>query len=94
MIIMRKIGLERHFLTFLCFFIVGSVQIYAGNLNEEESVEQVKHTYTGMVKDVDGEPLIGATVMIKGTSLGTVTDVDGHYSLNGVNGKDVLVFSF
>lgn len=94
MIIMRKIGLERLFLTFLCFFIVESVQIYAGNLNEGKSVEQVKRTYTGMVKDVDGEPLIGATVMIKGTSLGTVTDVDGHYSLNGVNGKDVLVFSY
>ncbi len=38
---------------------------------------------TGVVVDADsGEPLIGASVLIKGTSIGTITDVDGSFSLN------------
>lgn len=38
-------------------------------------------TVTGTVVDGSGEPLIGATVQQKGTSNGTSTDLDGHYSL-------------
>lgn len=47
---------------------------------------------TGTVTDANGEPLIGATILIKGTAEGTVTEVDGSYSLNIREG--VLVFSF
>lgn len=40
-----------------------------------------KKTVSGQIQDKMGEPLIGASVMILGTSLGTVTDIDGKYSL-------------
>ncbi len=50
-------------------------------------------TVSGTVLDEAGEPLIGATVMLKGTDNGTVTDFDGTYSLEAKEG-DVLVFSF
>lgn len=50
-------------------------------------------TITGTVSDTDGSALIGATIIIKGTTTGTVTDVNGKYSLTASTG-DVLVFSF
>lgn len=37
---------------------------------------------TGVVKDTNGEPIIGANVMIKGTSIGTITDIDGKFTLD------------
>lgn len=40
------------------------------------------------------EPLIGANVLIKGTSIGTITDVDGSWSLSVPKGSDVLIFSY
>lgn len=51
-------------------------------------------TVTGSVIDKEmGDPLIGVNVLVKGTTNGTVTDMDGHYSLT-VNPNDVLVFSY
>lgn len=49
-------------------------------------------TYSGHVLDEQGEAVIGATVMIKGTGVGTATNVEGYFSLDGEPGK-VLVFS-
>ena len=48
---------------------------------------------SGRVTSITGEPLIGATVLVKGTSTGTVTDLDGDYTLADVDGGDTLVFS-
>ena len=47
----------------------------------------------GKVVDSSNQPVIGATVKIKGTSVGTITDVNGNYTVNAAS-KDVLVFSF
>jgi len=49
---------------------------------------------TGKVTTESGEGLPGATVVIKGTSMGTVTDMDGNYSLPNVSADAVLQFSF
>lgn len=46
---------------------------------------------TGKVVDVNGEPIIGASVTVKGTSMGVVSDLNGNFSLNGVEGKNVVV---
>ena len=52
------------------------------------------HTVTGLVVDKElGEPLIGVNVLVKGTVNGTVTDLDGKYSIEASN-SDVLVFSY
>lgn len=49
----------------------------------------------GIVKDADnGEPLIGANVVIKGTTTGTITDINGAFSLSGVDPTTVLVISY
>lgn len=50
-----------------------------------------KGNVTGVVTDVNGEPVIGANVVEKGTANGTITDVDGKYTLNNVSGKILLV---
>lgn len=49
---------------------------------------------TGTVSDTDGEPLVGVTVIEKGTSHGTVTNVDGTYTITDLESDAVLVFSF
>jgi outer membrane receptor protein involved in Fe transport len=51
-------------------------------------------TVTGTVTDEAGESLIGASILVKGTTSGTVTDLDGKYSLSVPDGSGVLVFSY
>ncbi len=49
---------------------------------------------TGVITDSSGEPLPGVTVVVKGTTSGTVSNIDGKYQISKVSSKDVLVFSF
>ncbi|MCB0656054.1 MAG: SusC/RagA family TonB-linked outer membrane protein [Saprospiraceae bacterium] len=53
-----------------------------------------QRTITGTVTDAGGEPLIGASVLVKGTTVGTVTEVDGSYSINVPSGSTTLVVSY
>jgi len=48
---------------------------------------------TGKVTDSDGNPLTGVNIVVKGTVVGTITDIDGNYSIN-VPPDGILVFSF
>ncbi len=49
-------------------------------------------TVTGVVKETNGDPIIGASVVVKGTTTGTVTDIDGNYSINvPANGKTLVI---
>jgi len=57
---------------FLTLFLV-----FSGVLMSAQS----KATLSGVIKDLTGEPVIGAAVMIEGTTVGTVTSVDGHFTL-------------
>jgi TonB-dependent starch-binding outer membrane protein SusC len=49
---------------------------------------------TGTVTDEKGEPLVGATVVVKGTTNGVLTDVDGKFTISVPDDKAVLVFQF
>ena len=49
-------------------------------------------TVKGTVVDATGEPIIGANIMVKGTTNGCITDIDGNFSLS--NAKGTLVVSF
>lgn len=49
---------------------------------------------TGNVTDSAGEPLIGASVLVKGTTTGTVTDFDGNYSIQVAEDATTLIFSY
>ncbi len=51
-------------------------------------------TVKGIVKDGTGEPIIGGSVLVKGSSNGTVTDIDGNYTLSNVPVEGVLEFSY
>ena len=48
----------------------------------------------GLVKDATGEAGIGASVVVKGTTNGTITDFDGNFSLDGIKKGDVIVISY
>lgn len=64
-------------------------------LSSAMGYDTLAQTVSGQVTDQsDGMPLPGVSVLIKGTSTGTATDVDGNYSLNVPGEETVLVFSF
>ncbi len=66
----------------------------AEKVTDVVDVQQQQRTVRGKVTDQSGQPLPGATVVVKGTSQGTVTDADGNYSLSNVPEDATLVFSF
>ena len=51
-------------------------------------------TVTGTVKDATGEPMIGVSVIVDGTSIGGVTDFDGNFTIQKVPNNGVLKFSY
>lgn len=60
---------------------------------DSKAAQQNKKRITGVVKDENGEPVIGANVVQKGTTNGTVTDIDGNYSLE-VSPSAILQVSY
>ena len=69
------------------FFITGvfaseSPGTINNGIQETNMTQQKNQTITGKVVDKNGEPIIGANVLVKGTTNGTVTDVDGNYTLD------------
>lgn len=58
-----------------------------------ESFAQKTLAVSGTVKDNLGEPVIGAGVFVKGTSIGSITDADGYYKLTNVPAGAVLTIS-
>ena len=65
--------------------------IHASNANV--SISQQAKKVTGTVTDAKGEPLLGVNVVVKGTTNGTITDLDGKYSLE-VEPNSILVVSY
>jgi TonB-linked SusC/RagA family outer membrane protein len=60
---------------------------------ENQKQDTPKKTIAGTILDVNNEPLIGVSVLVKGTTNGTITDIDGKYTIRASE-KDVLVFSY
>ena len=71
------------FIAVMIFLLAFITQNFAQNAN-----------ISGQVKNADGDPLVGAAVLVKGTSNGTVTDADGAFVLNNVAKGSTLVVSF
>jgi len=69
------------------------VAVFTMALSFEASAQQRVITGT-VISEEDGLGLPGATVLVKGTTVGTTTDLDGNYSINVPAGSDVLIFSF
>lgn len=66
----------------------------ASAANVEPVVHQKKITVSGTVKDNHGDPVVGAAVVVKGTTNGTVTDLDGNYSFGNIPEGETLVYSY
>lgn len=67
--------------------------ILSSDSSREKSVQQQK-AVSGKVTDENGQPLPGVTVVLKGTTTGTITDFDGKYTLTDVPANATLMFSF
>ena len=65
--------------------------IFSGISRDEQQQQQ---TISGRVTDSGGQPLPGVTVVVKGTTQGTVTNADGEYALTDIPEDGILVFSF
>lgn len=76
---------------------VGALSATAANAPvqmDELSIVQQTGTVTGQVKDASGEPLIGASVIVKGTTTGATTDTNGRFTIKGVKQGATLHVSY
>ncbi len=64
------------------------------SVNEKSNVSQQTGNVSGNVTDSSGQPLPGVSIVIKGTTNGTITDFDGKFNLADVPGDATLIFSF
>lgn len=62
--------------------------------NADSKIAIQQNTISGTVSNVSGEPLPGVTVVLKGTAIGTATDMNGNYSISNVPETAILQFSF
>lgn len=62
--------------------------------NKTLSTQQKARTINGIITDEKGEAIIGANVSVKGTTNGTITDVDGNFSLANISDNDIIVISY
>ncbi len=76
------------------FEIVGENVVVTRRTSDESEFQQNQITVRGVVTDELGDPLPGITVVVKGSTNGVITDVNGRYKLDQVSLNSVLVFSF
>ena len=80
--------------------LLASTLCFSGNIysassagNPDTDISQQNAKVTGTVEDALG-PVAGASVVIKGTTNGTMTDMDGNFTLDGVKNGDIIQISF
>lgn len=84
-----KTFLQKSYLSLLAkFLLVGVFLFFQLNVSAQE------RTISGKVTDAKNEPLTGVTVLVKGTTIGTLTNLTGEYSLAKVPQNATLVFTF
>lgn len=77
------------------YALEGTHIVLSDKFNSKEDAMQQERKITGNITDEAGEPLIGATILIKGTSTGAVTDTDGQFAFYGtVDDRSVLQVSY
>ena len=79
---------------FLLGTLTGTAYAAPSSAVDDVRITQQSGTCSGTVIDMAGEPVIGATVIVKGTTNGVVTDLDGNFSLDNVKQGDILQISF
>jgi TonB-linked SusC/RagA family outer membrane protein len=77
------------------FLLMITLPVLAMANTDNVAVEELQtRTITGTITDSEGEALAGVTVSVKGTSIGTITDTEGYYSLSDVPDGATLVVSY
>jgi TonB-linked SusC/RagA family outer membrane protein len=77
----------------LCY-PAGYVSAAGSDTVEPATVQQTGKTVTGIVSDLQGDPLIGVSVSLQGTSRGVATDINGQYTIQVQGNNQVLSFSY
>ena len=72
----------------------GAISAFATPIEAGVEAVQQQETCTGIVKDATGETVIGASVIVKGTTNGTITGIDGDFTLSNVKKGDIIQISF
>ena len=80
-------------LVFVALSIVNNA-VLCSSVYAADNFSQQQSTITGTVTDTNGEPLPGVTVLVTGTTNGTITNVDGLYSIGNVPADATLTFTF
>lgn len=70
-----------------------TIAVSAKTIIKKEQAQKLK-SISGIIVDEKGEPVIGASVVVKGLSLGTITNLDGAYTLTNVPEKSEIIISF
>ena len=78
----------------LIFCLISSVTLADGSANVKKELGRPPKTVTGIINDQKGIPLPGVSVKAKGSNVGTVTDVDGKFTINVPENSNILVISF
>ncbi len=81
-------------LTIFLFCLTGFVSVYGVETSPLTAGQQKTKQITGKVTDDSGQTVPGASVVVNGTTIGTVTNINGEYSLSVPENSKVLVFSF
>lgn len=71
--------------------IVNKQIVLSSSTLEGNKTDQAKTTISGIVKDKNGEAIIGASVVVKGSTNGTITDIDGKFSIQVPSGSLLIV---
>ncbi len=91
----------------IAFFLLAPLVFVYANESQSKAMDEPEHkeqlngdseqtgkTITGVVVDSDGNVMPGVTVIVKGTTRGTITDFNGKYTVDVDSEEDVLIFSF
>ena len=62
--------------------------------NSKQPIQSPKEKITGTIKDNNGDPVIGASIQVKNTGIGTITDYNGQFLLNNVPENGILIISY
>lgn len=80
--------------TDIAYEIKDRIILVRSKSDETTMSSQQKITVSGQILDTDRKPLPGVSIVVKGTTNGTITDFDGKYSISNIPASATLVFSF
>ena len=90
----KRYSMRRRIYYLMFLGILSIFFCFSNNAFANVAQQQDERSITGTVSDIDGNPVPGVTILIKGTSKGTTSDLNGTYQLQDVSDEAVLVFSF